>query len=42
MLIAGIMTGTSLDAIDVAVCDIQHKILGRSGTVPRWYLIEQL
>ncbi len=25
MLIAGIMTGTSLDAIDVAVCDIQHK-----------------
>jgi len=25
MLVAGIMTGTSLDAIDVAVCDIQHK-----------------
>lgn len=25
MLIAGIMTGTSLDAIDVAICDIQPK-----------------
>ena len=37
MLLAGVMTGTSLDAIDVAICDINSE--GQQvqvGTDPRW------